>query len=121
MPRSDPPAEEPSPGVAQTLYDPRAGDPALQVADLNAAALTRPHRTNCFALYWVRARSGSFWADDARHPFAAPCLLCFSPYQAVRLTPEAELTVTAVRFHAKFLCVEPVHPEVGCKRVVVND
>jgi AraC-like DNA-binding protein len=107
--------------VTQTLYDPRGGDLALQVADAAPAALARPHRTNCFALYWVRTGSGSFWADDAHHPFAAPCLLFFTPYQAVRLAPDGQLHVTAVRFHANFLCVETVHHEVGCNGVLFND
>ncbi len=120
MPRSDPPADE-LPEVAQALYDPRGGDLSLQVADSDAAALVRPHRTNCFALYWVRAGSGSFWADDAHHPFVAPCLLFFSPYQAVRLAPEREVRATVVRFHANFLCVETVHHEVGCNGVLFND
>jgi AraC-like DNA-binding protein len=120
MSRSDSPADE-SPDVAQTLYDPRGGDLSLQVTDTDPAALARPHRTNYFALYWVRAGSGSFWADDASHPFAAPCLLFFSPYQAVRLVPDAGLAVTTIRFHANFLCVETVHHEVGCNGVLFND
>ncbi len=116
------PVGEPRPSdVAQALYDPRDGDLALQIADTDPAALVRPHRTNCFALDWVRAGRGSFWADDAHHPFASPCLLFFSPYQAVRLAPEGELVVTAVRFHANFLCVETVHHEVGCNGVLFND
>jgi AraC family transcriptional regulator, transcriptional activator of pobA len=120
MPRSDSPADE-SPEVAQALYDPRDGDLSLEVADPDPTALARPHRTNCFALYWVRAGSGTFWSDDARHPFVAPCLLFFSPYQTVRLAPEGESRVTAVRFHANFLCVETVHHEVGCNGVLFND
>jgi AraC family transcriptional activator of pobA len=104
--------------VAQTLYDPRNGGLALGVAEPDVAALSRPHRTNCFTIYWVRAGSGSFWADDACHPFAAPCLLFFVPYQAVRLVPDADLLVTAVRFHANFLCVETYHHEVGCNGVL---
>jgi AraC family transcriptional activator of pobA len=120
MPRSDPPADQ-SPEVAQTLYDPGGGDLSLQVAVPDPAVLANPHRTNCFALYWVRVGNGRFWADDASHPFAAPCLLFFSPYQAVRLIPAGELVVTAVRFHANFLCVETVHHEVGCNGVLFND
>lgn len=121
MSRPDSPSEDPPPAVAQTLYDPRHGGLALEVAESDPETFTRPHRTNCFALYWVRAGSGSFWADDARHLFAAPCILFFSPYQAVRLAPESELRVTVVRFHANFLCVETVHHEVGCNGVLFND
>src|SRR5438105_780187 len=106
----DPSAGTPD-DVAQTLYDPRHGGLALEVAEPDPETLARPHRTNCFALYWVRAGAGSFWADDACHPFTAPCLLCFVPYQAVRLIPDAELVVTAIRFHANFLCVETYHHE----------
>jgi AraC-like DNA-binding protein len=72
-------------------------------------------------VYWVRAGRGTFWADAARHPFAAPCLLFFVPYQAARVVPDADLLATAVRFHANFLCVETFHHEVGCNGVLFND
>jgi AraC family transcriptional regulator, transcriptional activator of pobA len=107
--------------ISQTLYDPRNGDLALEVADLDIDALTRPHRTNCFTIYWVRSGSGTFWADAARHTFAAPCLLFFVPYQAVRLASDGDLQVTAIRFHANFLCIETYHHEVGCNGVLFND
>jgi AraC-like DNA-binding protein len=107
--------------VVQTLYDPRNGAPALAVADPDPAALAQPHRTNCFAVYWVRAGGGVFWADVGNHSFAAPCLLFSVPYQAVRLVPEAELQITAIRFHANFLCIETYHHEVGCNGVLFND
>src|SRR5579885_815728 len=103
------PAEQPRAAVA--LYDPRHGDPALEVADPDPDALARPHRTNRFLVYWVREGGGTVWADAARHPFAAPCLLFFTPYQAVRLAPDRPVRVTAVAFHANFLCVETVHHE----------
>jgi AraC-like DNA-binding protein len=107
--------------AALTLYDRAGGGLALEVADADPAALARPHRTNYFTVYWVREGGGSFRADDARHEFAAPCLLFFTPYQAVRLEPAAGPRVTAVRFHANFLCVETHHHEVGCNGVLFND
>lgn len=121
MTDTDPPGEPPLTDVARALYDRRDGRLALEVADPDAGELTRPHRTNYFTIYWVRNGSGAFRADDARHPFAAPCLLCFTPYQAVRLEPDDALRVTAVRFHANFLCVETHHHEVGCNGVLFND
>lgn len=117
----DPLAEPPLTDVAQVLYDRRDGRLALEVADPAAGELTRPHRTNYFTVYWVREGRGAFRAEDARHPFAAPCLLCFTPYQAVRLEPDDALRVTAVRFHANFLCIETHHHEVGCNGVLFND
>ena len=120
MTDTDPSGEPPLTDVAQTLYD-RVGGLALEVADPDAAILGRPHRTNCFTIYWVREGRGAFRADDARHPFAAPCLLFFTPYQAVRLEPDGDLRATAVRFHANFLCVETHHHEVGCNGVLFND
>jgi AraC-like DNA-binding protein len=120
MAASNPDASSPD-VVTQTLYDPRNGGLALEVAEPDAASLSRPHRTNCFTIYWVRTGTGSFWANDACHQFVAPCLLFFVPYQAVRLVPDAGLLVTAVRFHANFLCIETVHHEVGCNGVLFND
>src|SRR3954468_9853237 len=121
MTDTDPSREPPLTDVAQALYDRRDGRLALEVADPTAADLTRPHRTNYFTVYWVRAGRGAFRADDARHPFAAPCVLFFTPYQAARLEPDGDLRVTAVRFHANFLCVETHHHEVGCNGVLFND
>jgi AraC family transcriptional regulator, transcriptional activator of pobA len=109
------------PDVALTLYDSRNGGLALEVVDVDSLDLIRPHRTNFFAIYWVRAGNGEFWAGDARHFFAAPCMLFFVPYQAIRLLPDDDLRVTAVRFHANFLCIETYHHEVGCNGVLFND
>ncbi len=120
MTASDSAAGSPS-DVVQTLYDPRDGGRALEVADPDREALSRPHRTNCFTVAWVRSGAGSVWADDACHPFAAPCLLFFVPYQAVRFVPDGDVQVTAVRFHANFLCIETYHHEVGCNGVLFND
>ncbi|QDU19235.1 helix-turn-helix transcriptional regulator [Urbifossiella limnaea] len=113
--------DPPPAGVAQALYDRRDGRLALEVVDAPAAELARPHRTNYFTAYWVRAGRGTFHADGTRHPFAAPCLLFLTPYQAARLDPDDHLHVTAVRFHANFLCVETHHHEVGCNGVLFND
>jgi AraC family transcriptional activator of pobA len=121
MTDTDPSGDPPPTAVARTLYDRRDGRLALEVADPPAADLTRPHRTNYFTAYWVRAGRGAFRADDARHPFAAPCVLFLTPYQAARLEPDGDLRVTAVRFHANFLCVETHHHEVGCNGVLFND
>jgi AraC-like DNA-binding protein len=107
--------------ATQTLYDPRNGDLALQITDPAPTALTSPHRTNCFTVHWVREGSGTFWANEASHPFAAPCLLFFVPYQAVRFAPVGEFQTTALRFHANFLCIETYHHEVGCNGVLFND
>jgi AraC-like DNA-binding protein len=119
MPQSESDAEDPSPDVTQTLFDPRGGDLSLQVADTDSSAVA--HRTNCFAIYWVRAGHGVFHADAAAHPFSAPCLLFTAPYQTAQLVADAVARVTAVRFHANFLCIETVHHEVGCNGVLFND
>ncbi len=105
-----------------TLYDPRNGDLSLTVTDLDAAPKSAaPARTNCFTLHHVRSGSGTLRADETVHSFAAPCLLCFSPYQAVRLDPARPLGGTSLRFHANFLCVETYHHEIGCNGVLFND
>lgn len=121
MTEADSSGEPPLTDIAQVLYDRRDGRLALEVADPDTADLTRPHRTNYFTVYWVRNGQGAFRADDARYIFVAPCLLFFTPYQAVRLEPDADLCATAVRFHANFLCVETHHHEVGCNGVLFND
>jgi AraC family transcriptional activator of pobA len=111
------------PDVALTLYDSRNGDLALEVADIATSDLTRPQRSNFFNIYWVKTGSGSFWAGEACHDYTAPCLLFFTPYQAVRLTSKGDGNVhlTALRFHANFLCIETYHHEVGCNGVLFND
>jgi AraC-like DNA-binding protein len=109
------------PDVVQTLYDPRDGGLALEVADPAPAVLARTHRTNCFAVYWVRTGAGSVWLDAANHSFTAPCLLFSVPYQMVRFLTGADLVVTVLRFHANFLCIETYHHEVGCNGVLFND
>jgi AraC-like DNA-binding protein len=121
MTDTEPAGEPPLPDATLTLYDRAGGGLALEVADADPAALARPHRTNYFIAYWVREGRGSFRVGDARHGFAAPCLVFFTPYQAVRLEPDGGLRAVAVRFHANFLCVETHHHEVGCNGVLFND
>jgi hypothetical protein len=104
------------------MYDPRNGDPSLAVTDLELApGPADPGRTNCFTVAWVADGGGTFWADEGRHPFAAPCLLFATPYQHTRLESDRPTRGAVVRFHANFLCVETVHHEVGCNGVLFND
>jgi len=121
MAKADSASDSPTPHVALTLFDSRNGDLALEVADPDISCIVGPHRTNFFTIYWVRSGQGTFWSDEATHPFVTPCLLFFVPYQAVRLAPEGDVQVTAIRFHANFLCIETHHHEVGCNGVLFND
>lgn len=106
----------------EALYDPRRDDPALTVSDVELTAeTTPPERTNYFSVYLVRTGAGHVWADAACHPFAAPALLFFVPYQNVRFLPAGPLRGVRVQFHANFLCIETYHEEVGCNGILFND
>ena len=120
MTDTDPPGELPLTDVAQALYDHRDGRLALEVADPNAGELTRPHRTNYFAVYWVR-RARDVLGRRARHPFAAPLPAVLRPLPAHPARPDAPVRGEVVQFHANFLCVETFHAEVGCSGVLFND
>lgn len=107
---------------SEALYDPRRGGQPVGIERLElAAGPHEPARTNCFALYLIEAGSGTFWADAARFGFGPGMLLCFVPYQHIRVVPEAAVRGRVVRFHANFLCVETFHAEVGCSGVLFND
>jgi AraC-like DNA-binding protein len=109
-------------GDSRTLYDPRNGDPALSVADLEAPpGEFEPPRTNRFSVYWILEGSGECQADGGRHAFGPNSLLFFVPYQYVRLAPEAPMQGAVVQFHANFLCIETYHAEIGCNGVLFND
>jgi AraC-like DNA-binding protein len=104
------------------LYDPRNGDLALRVTDLDLApGAAEPARTNYFSVFWVEDGAGTFFADAGRHPFGPNALLFFVPYQYVRLAPDRPARGAVVQFHANFLCVETYHAEVGCNGVLFND
>jgi len=108
--------------AALELYDPRNGDVALKIERLpNEEELSRPKRFNSFAVYWIQAGSGTFWADLGSYPFAAGSLLFFVPYQAIRVVAETPVRGLALQFHANFLCIETYHEEVGCNGVLFND
>lgn len=112
---------DPAPSL-DSLYDPRNGDLSLTVSDFALeAGETASDRTNYFTLHWIRQGEGDFCADSARHPFAAPALLCFTPYQGTRLEARTAVLGTTLRFHANFLCIETYHDEVGCNGVLFND
>jgi len=115
----------------ENLYDPRNGDLALQVGefriepidplDPTSAQFSNAARTNYFSVNWVRKGRGRALVDTADHAFQAPALLCFSPYQSVRLVADEPLHGVRLHFHANFLCIETYHEEVGCNGVLFND
>jgi AraC-like DNA-binding protein len=47
--------------------------------------------------------------------------LFFTPYQYIRIEPQAELLSTCIQFHANFLCVETFHAETGCAGPLFSD
>lgn len=110
------------PRTSQHLFDPRNGSEAIRVT---ALAIGRepiePLRTNYFAIYWIEAGRGEFWADAARHSFAAGSLLFFTPYQYLRIAPQAAVHGVMIQFHANFLCVETFHAESGCAGTLFGD
>jgi AraC family transcriptional activator of pobA len=104
------------------LYDPRHGGEAIRLAAVVLGQQpTEPPRTNCFSIYWIEAGQGEFWADTARHSFAANSLLFFTPYQYIRFAPEAAVKGVVIQFHANFLCVETFHAESGCAAALFSD
>lgn len=108
--------------AALTLFDPRSGDLALRVTDLALDPGAGPaERSNYFTVLWVQSGHGAFWADGGCHPFAAPALLFFVPYQYTRFVPEQATRGVRIQFHANFLCVETYHDEIGCNGVLFND
>ncbi|MFN3653219.1 MAG: helix-turn-helix transcriptional regulator [Armatimonadota bacterium] len=104
------------------LYDPRRGEPALRVDPLAGECLQGvAQKWNYFSLLWIQEGQGTFWADLARHPFQDHDLLCFTPYQTLKLLPAAPVTGIRIQFHANFFCIEAHHEEVGCNGVLFND
>jgi AraC-like DNA-binding protein len=118
--------------LSHALYDPRNGDLALSVGDLELApGPFEPSRTNRFSVYWIAEGGGEFHADSARHRFGPSSLLFFVPYQYVRLVPDPTLQDGPLRggpvrgavlqFHANFLCIETYHAEIGCNGILFTD
>lgn len=110
------------PPTTQSLYDPRKGSEAIRLTVLvTGREPIEPARTNYFAIYWVESGNGEFWADAARHSFAAGSMLFFTPYQYIRIAPQTEVHGIVIQFHANFLCVESFHAESGCAGALFND
>jgi len=108
--------------IAEDLYDPRKGAPAIRTQRLETGRKPfEPARTNCFSVYLIESGAGTFWADASQFAFAARSLLFFVPYQRVRFVPESPLRASVIQFHANFLCVETFHAEVGCSGILFND
>jgi AraC-like DNA-binding protein len=106
----------------QPLYDPRKGSEAIRLTVLAVdPEPIEPSRTNYFAVYWIESGRGEFWADAARHSFSAGSLLFFTPYQYVRIAPQAAVRGVVIQFHANFLCVETFHAESGCAGTLFGD
>lgn len=82
---------------------------------------SEPPRSNAFAIYRIDAGCGTFWADATEQPYQAGQLLCFVPYQFIRMIPLQTTRITMLQFHANFLCVETFHAETGCSGLLFND
>ena len=109
-------------GTLGSLYDPRNGSEAFSLKTVSVEKSSfEPERTNYFAIYWIEAGSGVFWADAAQHAFHQDQLLFFVPYQYSRFEPHEPLRATVLYFHANFLCVETFHSETGCSGTLFND
>lgn len=104
------------------LFDPRRGDIPLRIEHFaSGAEFSRPQRSNCFTVLYIQRGEGAFDAGLASHPFAAPVLLFFNPYQTFFLTPGSAVAGTALQFHANFFCIETHHEAVGCNGVLFNE
>jgi AraC-like DNA-binding protein len=106
-----------------SLYDPRTGGQALRIENFSLPARKpyEPGRTNYFAVYWIEAGAGTYWADAAEHAFGPDSLLFFVPYQYIRFVPSRPARGAVIQFHANFLCVETFHAEVGGSGALFND
>jgi len=108
--------------LRSSFYDPRRGQPAVEVSPLSVAdAPFEPARTNCFTIARIAGGRGTFWADAGQHPYRSPSLLFFVPYQHIRFEPNQATVGELVHFHANFLCVETFHAETGCSGILFND
>lgn len=108
--------------TAHTLYDPRNGDLALRVTDVELPpGLAPATRTNCFSVYWIKSGQGKFLADAGQYYFGPSSLVFFVPYQYMRFEPEAQVHAVCLQFHANFLCIETYHDEIGCNGILFND
>lgn len=103
------------------LFDPRRGDEAFRLGDLNPVAFVEPKRFNYFTIFFVREGSGVFHTDAFGHPYGSALLLFFNPYQTFHLLPESPHEGTTLQFHANFFCLEAHHEAVGCNGVLFND
>jgi len=109
-------------GTPLSLFDPRAGDPALTIGPVTFGSdESECRRTNRFSVLRVREGEGVFWADLTGFPFGPDSLLFSVPYQAYRVEAEGAFAAELVEFHANFFCVETYHAEVGCNGVLFND
>lgn len=107
---------------AERFFDPRQGDEAVRVRELELDGQPfEPARTNCFGIYWFESGAGRCLIDAAEWGFEAQSLIFFSPYQYIRFLPDQPLRGVLVEFHANFLCVETFHAEVGCSSRLFND
>ena len=108
--------------TSASLYDPEEGAKAIRIRELAIGLQpSEPPRTNYFTIYHFAEGRGEFWADTARHEFAPGSLLFFTPYQYLRITPQAAVSGDVLQFHANFLCVETFHAETGCAGMLFND
>jgi len=107
---------------SNAYYDPERGAEAVRISRLEQpGGIVEPARSNYFTLIAIAAGSGQFWADAACHELVPQSLLCFTPYQRVRLVSESAIHADVIQFHANFLCVETFHAESGCAGTLFND
>ena len=105
-----------------TLINPQNGNLAFKIFSFESNDLfDHIQRNNYYSLIWIYQGKGKLKADFSEYNFSNNNLLAFSPYQPFMLTPENDLTGTAIQFHPDFFCIHKHQQEVACNGVLFNN
>lgn len=107
--------------AASTLLNPVSEDPDFQIRPLDGFCFQALERTRYYSIIWIKEGQGTVAYEFNEHPFQAPSILFFAPYQPFVFKEGTSASGINLHFSSDFYCIERHQQEVSCSGVLFNN
>jgi AraC family transcriptional regulator, transcriptional activator of pobA len=104
-----------------TLINPRTGDLAFKIGDIDRSTFSELQRLSNFSVIWVKEGNATLVTGFSEYQLPTNSIIFFSPYRPFLIRTEGELNGEALHFHSDFFCIYKHDKEVGCNGVLFNN
>lgn len=93
----------------------------FDVTECDTQLLSQPVQFGYYTVILIPKGRGVYHADFGAFPFTGPVLLFSTPLQQIYIEEADQLSITMVRFHGDFYCIEYHRSEVACNGLLFNN